>query len=46
MEEPAYHRPKKGRPTEYAENTELLKTEIDASGIKTLGIHGMIWETG
>ena len=30
MEEPAYHRPKKGRPTEYAENTELLKTEIDA----------------
>ena len=31
----AYNRAKKRRPTEYTEYAELLKTEIDAAGIKT-----------
>ena len=32
--EAAYHRAKKERPTEYTENAELRKTEMDAVGIK------------
>jgi hypothetical protein len=39
-EEAAYNRAEGRRPTEYTENTELQKTEIDAAGIKTLGKHG------
>jgi len=35
----AYHRAKKRRPTEDAENTEAGMTEIDAEDIKTCDHH-------
>jgi hypothetical protein len=37
----AYNRAKIRRPTEYTENTELQETEIDATGIKIHGKHGI-----
>jgi hypothetical protein len=39
-EEAAYNRAKMRRPTEYAENTEVGMTEIDAAGIKKRRKHG------
>jgi hypothetical protein len=40
IEEAAYHRAKKGVPTEYTENTEIQKAEIAAAGSKIHGKRG------